>query len=484
MAVSPLRILIVDDEDTVRLTLSMCLEAEGHEVVAHGNIHDALGDAALRAFDLVFLDVRLGTDDGLDFLPRIRSESPWAKIVVITAYASVSTAVQAMKGGATDYLPKPFTPAQVRLVTDKIARQRRLEWKVEALREALGEMDPEADFPTASSAMQAALNVARQVADSRATILISGEVGTGKGRLARAIHAWSGRADAPFGVVRCQPVDPDALEAEVFGVCPQEPSDSRRELTGRVALCHGGTLVLEEVGQWPQSLQPKLLRLLSDREYERVNDFHPRAADVRVVATTSTDLRDAVDRGRFRPDLHLALDVVRVEVPPLRQRPEDIRLLAGRYLAFFCRENHRRLAGFTSAAMNALSRYSWPGNVRELRNIIERAVLLCGADRIDLEHFPPNLLNSAQAYELGDLVSLETIEQVHVRQVLQSAGSIKGAATILGINEKTLRIWLKRYPRIRPEGEGAVAPLHLGPPAAPTPQVSAPQGSGGLDEPS
>ncbi len=446
MAAAPLRILIVDDEDNVRLTLSMCLEADGHEVISHDKIHDALADAALRAFDLVFLDVRLGTDDGLDFLPRMRAEIPWAKVVVMTAYASIATAVQAMKGGATEYLPKPFTPAQVRLVTDKIARQRRLEWKVEALKEALGNLDPEADFPTAGSAMQAALSVARQVADSRATVLISGEVGTGKGRLARAIHAWSGRADAPFGVVRCQPVDPDALEAEVFGVCRQEPSDTSGSLTGRVGLCHGGTLVLEEVGHWPQSLQPKLLRLLCDREYERVNDFHPRPADVRLVATTSTDLREAVERGKFRADLHLALDVVRIEVPPLRERTEDIRLLAGQYLAFFCRENHRRLAGFTSSAMKVLSRYDWPGNVRELRNIIKRAVLLCRADQIDVEHFPPNMLKSAQAYELGDLVSLETIEQVHVRQVLQSAGSIKGAASILGINEKTLRLWLKRYP--------------------------------------
>jgi NtrC-family two-component system response regulator AlgB len=478
MTAAPLRILIVDDEDNVRLTLCMCLEADGHEVVAHDNIHDALADAALRAFDLVFLDVRLGTDDGLDFLPHILAESPWAKVVVITAYASVSTAVQAMKGGATDYLPKPFTPAQVRLVTDKIARQRRLEWKVEALKEALGNLDAEADFPTASSAMRAALSVARQVADSRATLLISGEVGTGKGRLARAIHAWSSRADAPFGVVRCQPVDPDALEAEVFGVCRQEPSDPSCDLTGRVGLCHGGTLVLEEVGQWPQSLQPKLLRLLSDREYERVNDFHPRPADVRVVATTSTDLREAVTRGQFRPDLHLALDVVRIELPPLRERAEDIRLLAGRYLAFFCRENHRRLVGFSSAAMKVLSQYRWPGNVRELRNIIERAVLLCRGDRIDVEQFPPNMLNSAQAYGLGDLVSLETIEQVHVRQVLQSAGSIKGAASILGINEKTLRIWLKRYPRIQSEVEPEVAPLHLSPSDTSMPQVA-----GGVDEP-
>jgi NtrC-family two-component system response regulator AlgB len=484
MTIAALRILIIDDEDNIRLTLSMCLEADGHEVVSHDNINDALTDAASRAFDLVFLDVRLGADDGLDFLPRIRSQSPWAKVVVITAYASVSTAVQAMKGGATDYLPKPFTPAQVRLVTDKIARQRRLEWKVEALRAALGELDPEADFPTVSSSMQSVLTVARQVADSRATILISGEVGTGKGRLARAIHAWSGRADAPFGVVRCQPVDPDALEAEVFGVGPQTPADACRELTGRVALCHGGTLVLEEVGQWPPSLQPKLLRLLSEREYERVNDFQPRPADVRIVAITSTDLREEVERGRFRPDLHLALDVVRIELPPLRERVEDIRLLAGRYLAFFCRENHRRLTGFTSSAMKALSRYGWPGNVRELRNIIERAVLLCRGDRIDLEHFPPNLLNSGQAYELGDLVSLETIEQVHVRQVLESAGSIKGAASILGINEKTLRTWLKRYPRLRADLEAEVPPLHLAEEPQDMPETQDVPDTGGVDEPS
>ena len=446
MAAPALRILIIDDEDNIRLTLSMCLEADGHRVVAHANIQAVLADASLHAYDLVFLDVRLGVDDGLDFLPRLKAESPWAKVVVITAYASVATAVTAMKQGATDYLPKPFTPVQVRMLTEKLARQRQMEWKFESLQEALGEMDPESDFPTASAEMQKALDVARRVADSQATVLICGPVGTGKGRLARAIHAWSGRGDAPFGRILCQSMNADALEAEVFGMARRDALDMPAELPGRIASCHGGTLMLDEVGEWPPSLQPKLLHLLREKQFERVNDFRPRQADIRVVATTSLNLDLPADQRRFRPDLLLALDVVRVQVPALAERPEDIRLLARRYLAYFCRQNHRRITGFTSPAMKVLLRYAWPGNNRELRNLVERAVLLCRSDQIDIADFPPNLLNSAQAYELGDWVSLETIEQTHVRQVVQTSGSIKGAAAILGINEKTLRVWLKRYP--------------------------------------
>ncbi len=454
-SVAPLRILVVDDEANIRITLSMCLEADGHHVVAHGNIHDALQEIARRVFDLVFLDVRLGTDNGLHFLPALLAENPWTKVIVITAYASIETAVEAIKGGATDYLPKPFEPAQVQLVTRKVAQQRDIERRMEALQSALGAMDVESDFPTNTPAMVEAIELARQVATSRASLLIRGETGAGKGRLARAIHTWSHRAAAPFAVVSCQ-LGVDALEAELFGL-PVSAATIGANHPGRVPFCDGGTLVLDEVGKTPPRLQSKLLRLIQDREYERVDETLGRPVDVRIIATASSDLQKAVDAGTFRSDLLLALNVVQINVPPLRSRPQDISLLADRYLAFFSREDHRMIAGFTPDAKFALSKYSWPGNTRELRNVIERAVLLCRSELIGIELLPPNLLNSSPSFAVGDLVPLETIEKSHVLQVVASTRSLRRAASILGVDSSTLCRWMKRYESDNPHSSRPVA---------------------------
>jgi NtrC-family two-component system response regulator AlgB len=438
-----LRILIVDDEANIRTTLAMCLEADGHTVAACVSVHEAQEAIARRVFDLVFLDLRLGMENGLDFLPALRSECPWAQVVVITAYASIETAVEAMKRGAGDYLPKPFEPVQVQLITRKVAERRQLELKLESLASAMDAMDAEADLPTDSPAMRDAIETARQVAKSNASLLIRGEAGTGKGRLARAIHAWSNRSDGPFATVSCV-LDADSLEAELFGFHPAHGSRAGERL-GRIAFCEGGTLLLDEVGQTPAPLQAKLCRLLKDHEYERGEGGPSRSADVRVVATSSADLKAAVDAGTFRPELLMSLDVVQVCVPPLRSRLGDITLLAGRYLALFNRENHRAVAGFTSDALYALERYSWPGNVRELRNVIERAVLLAQSDQIGIEHLPPNLLNASPAYAVGDLVPLEIIERNHVLQVVASTRSLRRAAAILGIDSSTVYRWMKRY---------------------------------------
>lgn len=438
-----LRILIVDDEENIRLTLTLCLEADGHIVSAAATVQSALIEVSQRAFDLIFLDIRLGMDNGLELIPRLLAENPWTKIVVITAYASVDTAVEAMKRGATDYLPKPFTPAQVQLVTEKVAERRRLEVRVEALQQALGG-DPEADLPTASASMRRTLEIARRVAQSNATLLIRGEVGVGKGRLARAIHAWSGRSMGAYGSMSCHGVNPDALEIELFGLSAQDAPQAPPARRGRVAFCDGGTLVVHEIADLPLSLQPKLLRLLHDKEYERVNDLTCRRVDCRVIATTSVDLHEVARDGHFRPDLLLAVDVVTIEIPPLRDRPDDIKLLAERFLAHFGAESGRRVRAFSTDAMDTLLRHTYPGNVRELRNLIERAVLLCEGDEIALEHFPPNLLN-AEAYRVGDLVSLQKISDLHIRRVLACTRNYEAAATVLGINSITLWRRRKRY---------------------------------------
>lgn len=442
--IAPLRILVVDDESNIRIQLSLCLEAAGHQVVGHGNIHDALAEASWQVFDLVFLDLRLGTDNGLDFIPRLLTENPWTKVVVITAYASVDTAVEAMKRGATDYLAKPFTPAQVDFVTRKVAERRLLERKVEALEVALGEMDPEIDLATNSPAMERTLELAHQAATSQATVLIRGEPGTGKGRLARAIHGWSKRSKGPFATMHCESTVPDALEAELFGLSGKEQRESPQEMPGWIHFCDGGTLLLEDIGDTPPSIQPKLLRLLRDKEYERFNDFKTRSANVRIVATTSVDLQHLVKHRRFMGELLLALEVVHIDIPPLRQRPQDLQMLAMRYLTYFARQNHRTISGFRPRAWEVLNKHSWPGNVRELRNVVERAVIMCKSDSIDLEQLPPNLLSVPTAVSIGDLVPMETVQDMHIRGVVASTKSIRTAAAILGMHPDTIVRRLKR----------------------------------------
>jgi NtrC-family two-component system response regulator AlgB len=443
--VTPLNILVVDDEVNIQVTLGACLELDGHHVVARGNGREALAETGRQVFDLIFLDVRLGTENGLDYIQPLLAFNPWAKIVVITAYASIETAVEAMRRGATDYLPKPFSPAQVELVTANVAERRRLELNVEALQAVLGD-DPEVGFPTANAEMLRTLELARQVAASAAPVLIIGEPGTGKGRLARAIHAWSPRERGTYAVASCQTSSPEALEEELFGLASDAGGDAPPEKLGRVDFCNGGTLILDEIGSTPLSVQPKIERLLIDRQYERRDDFSVRDIDVRLLATSSINLEEAVTRRRFRQELLLALDVVRVEIPPLRRRPEDIRLLAERYLAYYARQNNRKVTRFTSDAMNALLQHTWPGNQRELRNLVERAVILCPAERIELKHFPPNFLNSPGNYQPGDLVPLDTIEDIHIRGVLAATGTVKSAASVLGVNYSTLWRRLRKGP--------------------------------------
>jgi NtrC-family two-component system response regulator AlgB len=445
MTTPSLAVLIVDDEPNIRKTLAIALEAEGHRVLAVSNFKDALAEAARQFFDLALVDLRLGTESGLELIPTLRTNCPWMKVVVITAYASIDTAVEAMRRGAYDYLPKPFTPDQVILLMGKIAEVRTLEARVAALQEALNEAAPEADLASRSPAMQQTLAIAQRVAASDATLLIRGESGTGKTILARAIHSWGRRAARNFGVVSCPSLSAELLESELFGHVKGAFTGAVRDQLGRMAACEGGTLFLDEIGDLPLLLQAKLLRVLQDKEYERVGDVETRKADVRLITATSVDLAAAVQAGRFREDLFYRLNVVEIVVPPLRERREDILPLAERLLAFFARQNHRRLLGFTEAAQLALQHYHWPGNVRELRNVIERAVLLCTAETIGVESLPLHLTPVPPEPRVGDLVPLETIEEMHIRQVLAATKSLDEAARVLGVDPVTLWRRRKKY---------------------------------------
>jgi NtrC-family two-component system response regulator AlgB len=440
-----LNILVVDDEVNIRKTLSVCLETEGHKVIAVSNSQDALAEASRRSFELAFVDLRLGTDDGLDLIPGLLAATPWLKIIVITAYASIDTAVEAMRRGATDYIPKPFTPAQVKLAVHKVFEMRSLEQRVASLQEDLGRSRPEIDFLSRSPVMEKAINLARQVARSEATLLLRGESGTGKTVLARAVHSWSNRASKPISIVSCPSFSSELLESELFGHVKGAFTGAIRDNPGRIAACEGGTLVLDEIGDLSLSLQPKLLRFVQDKEYERVGDYTTRKADVRIIAATNVDLDKAVKEGRFREDLLYRLNVIQIEIPPLRDRPDDVVALAERLLIFYGRNHHRSFSGFTPEALQAFKQYRWPGNVREMSNVIERAAILCQTGHVGVECLPSNVLPDASIPSLGDPVPLVKIEEQHIRRVLATTKSLQEAADVLGIDQATLWRRRKKY---------------------------------------
>ncbi len=435
---SPLNILIVDDEAPIRRVLTLCLEAKGYRLTAVGRFSEAIAEAERQAFDLAFVDLRLGTDNGLDLIPLLLKESPWLKIIVITAYASIETAVEAMRRGAFDYIPKPFVPEQVTLAAERSAALRRMELRLTTLQDDLKRVRPEIDFQSRNAAMLKVIEAARRVAGSEAVVLLRGPSGTGKSVLARAVHAWSPRSAKPLGIVSCPSLSLELLESELFGHAKGDFTGAVRDYPGRIAACEGGTLFLDEIGDLPLPIQPKLLRFLQDREFERLGESKTRSADVRIIAATNTDLATAVERKSFREDLYFRLNVFPIDLPALRERSEDIEMLAEEMLAFFAVQNHKPGMGFAPEALAALRAYEWPGNIRELRNAVERAVILCPGRQILPEHLPSAVAPATQAVRLGDPVPLSRIEESHIRSVLASTQSLHKAAEILGVDQSTL----------------------------------------------
>jgi NtrC-family two-component system response regulator AlgB len=436
-----MRILVVDDEPNIRRTLRIALEADGHTVDEAASGPGAVRQAERQPCDVALVDLRLGNESGLDLLETLRQGHPRLAGIVITAHASIATAVDAMRRGALDYLPKPFTPDQVRAALERVMRYRGLRDRVADLEERVRAEVPEAEPDSPDPLVQRVMDQARVVGPTEAVVLIRGENGTGKGVLARTLHAWSKRADGPFVTVSCPSLSPDLLESDLFGHARGAFTGAVRDAPGKVAAAEGGTLFLDEVGELPPALQPKLLRFLQEKKYERVGEAVTRAADVRIVAATNRDLDAAVASGAFRQDLFYRLNVIELTPPPLRQR-SDVGALADHFLAFFARQAGRRLTGFTPQAREALGRYPWPGNLRELRNAVERAAILAPGPEVGLADLPERISqtrpDAGGPVELGGRVTLDAVEAEHIRRVLQSTPSLEEAARVLGIDASTL----------------------------------------------
>jgi NtrC-family two-component system response regulator AlgB len=440
------RVLIVDDERNIRTTLTMCLEGMGCEVTAVATAEAALAAAERTPFELCFLDLRLGAASGMDLLPQLLAARPQLAIIVITAHATFDTAVEAIKRGAIDYLPKPFDPQQIRHVVVQIAERQAIERRVADLEALLAGEVPGIDLETTSPRMRATLELATRAATADAPILLRGENGTGKGVLARLVHAHSKRAQRPFVTVNCPTLSEDLLASELFGHAVGAFTGAVRDQAGRVEAAEGGTLFLDEIGEISPGLQAKLLRFLQDKEFERVGENKTRHADVHVIAATNRDLDADVKVGRFREDLLFRLNVIEIVVPALRERPEDVLPLAHRFLAFFARAANRATPELARPAETALQAYAWPGNVRELRNVIERATILFPARRLGLEALPERIAAHASPVpRLGGDFTLDQIERDHIERVVARTHTLDDAARILGIDASTLYRKRKKY---------------------------------------
>ena len=440
--------LVIDDDKTFRDATCFLIDDQGHYAEGAESGDVGIGQLKDEKYDAVLLDVHLGKENGLDVLVQIQKLKPDLPVVMFTADGNVKMAVEAMRRGAVDFLEKPFRQEQFLAVVGRLNRLRQMGQKIERLQQEVAEtksqnLEPIFDFSTPK--MCEVMDVLMRTAKTPASVLILGESGTGKSVAARAVHQNSHLSEKPFVTVSCPSLSKELLESDLFGHVKGAFTGAIRDHWGKVKSAEGGTLFLDEIGDLPMEIQPKLLRLLQEREYERLGENVTRLADVRVIAATNRDLKQRVADGLFREDLYFRLNVITVEMPPLRERPEDLYRFTDHYLKFFADQCGRKLDGLSDDAKSCIGGYRWPGNLRELRNSIERAVIMSRENRLQPIDFPTELrtrvsLSDAATNDahVGSHITLEKLEELHIRRILENAPSLVDAATVLGIDQATL----------------------------------------------
>lgn len=438
-----MKILIVDDETNIQKTTAMALKTMGHQSLAAYSGKQALKKLNDDNFNAVFLDLKLGTESGLDVFKEIRAQGHEMPVIMFTAYSSIETAVEATRLGVFDYVTKPFVPEQIRQVLRKVEDKNSLKNKVFRLESQLAESSPTFTFTSSDPVVHEVYEVAKRAADSDATILLLGPSGTGKTVIANYIHEHSDRAEEPFVVVHCPSLSKELLESELFGHVKGSFTGAVRDTWGKVEAADNGTLFLDEIGDLPFELQAKLLRLLQDRKYERIGETKTRSANVRILAATNKELQEAVKEGAFREDLYYRLNVISLTLPGLVERKADIGPLLKTYIDFFGNKLGRGEITITEDSLAALENYDWPGNLRELKNAVERSVILCKDNKVSIRDLPMEITTGhtggATVSSLpSGLMSLHELESMHIKRVLKEADSLDGAAGILGIDTATL----------------------------------------------
>ena len=439
-------ILIVDDEKNQRELLSKFFEKQGYKTFAASTATEAEEIFRKQGFDSAIIDLKLPDFDGIELLRRLRSIDPDLGAVILTAYGTISAAAEGIKSGAAEFMEKPVDLANLAKVIESIIEKRQIIAENKLLKEISSANIP-ADIVAESPQMKEILSIVARVAPTDATVLITGESGTGKELIARLIHQNSKRAQRTFVPINCAAIPETLIESELFGYEPGAFTGARKRQIGKLELADGGTIFLDEIGDLPLLVQAKILRFLEDGQFFRLGGTQPVKTDVRVISATNRDIKSMVSEGKFREDLYYRLNVIHIHIPPLRERKEDLVVLAEKYLKQFARKHGKPIKGFTPEAKDRILRYPWPGNIRELRNTIERAVILSRREFIQKELIPsPHYDYATTTYEGSELKTLAEVEREYIIKVLEYCnGNQSEAARILGLHRNTLRNKLKEY---------------------------------------
>lgn len=446
------RVLLVDDDRSMCEALAAGLNKRNFDVVWETDATKVMGRLSEDDFDVVVSDLRMPNMDGIELCRQVNEQRPDVPVVVVTAFGSFDSAVEAIRAGAYDFVTKPFELDNMALTLERAAKHRLLREEVRKLRRAVNENRFSGNMVGESASMRRVYDIMQRVAESEATVLVTGESGTGKERVASEIHRMSKRKDGRFVAINCAAMPESLLESELFGHTKGAFTDARVSRDGLFVEASGGTLFLDEIGEMPVGMQAKLLRVLQERVVRPLGSNTEKPINVRVLAATNKDLEDLVEKGLFREDLLYRLKVIEIAVPPLRGRGNDVLLLAQRFTETFAKSMGKGVAGITTPAAERLLTYSWPGNVRELQNCIERAVVLTQHDRITVEDLPDAVRDHKATRVILDtedpaeLPTLDKVEQRYIERVIQAVGGNKRmAARILGIDRKTLYRRLERY---------------------------------------